>query len=209
MALMCNALADQLEKTSSPSYPLAKKISQGIDRALDQVRKLARGLVPVAVDPEGLQNALANLAEEAAERKEGISCHHECGGDVCTVDGETATQLFLIAREAVTNAIKHGAMDLKDLGVSLTSQRGTITLTVRDDGPGFDVHCADVGGLGLKIMDYRARLIGAHLNVISSEDGGTLVKCTLERSGPDGDVPAHHRDNDGTNTDRGRPSRGP
>ena len=55
--------------------------------------------------------------------------------------------------------------------------RGGGVLTVRDDGCGFEVASRSQSGLGLRIMKYRAKMIGGSLEVESSPDAGTLIRC--------------------------------
>ena len=75
----------------------------------------------------------------------------------------------------MTNAIKHG--HARNIAIGLAVVMGGGVLTVRDDGSGFEVVPKRETGLGLRIMNYRAKMIGGSLSVQSRPNGGTVVKC--------------------------------
>ncbi len=93
-----------------------------------------------------------------------------------SADSSTATHLYRIAQEAITNALKHG--ESEHILIALESDNGQPILQVADDGIGFDA-TEQTEGMGLKTMLYRASLIGASLTVSPVETGGTLVTCRV------------------------------
>jgi signal transduction histidine kinase len=95
---------------------------------------------------------------------------------VAIADNNAALHLYRIAQEAVNNAIKHGKA--QHINVALTRVNGSIRLTVRDDGTGFPKESKS-NGIGLRVMNYRAGMIGASLTIQSSRETGTLVSCQL------------------------------
>jgi two-component system, LuxR family, sensor kinase FixL len=94
-------------------------------------------------------------------------------------DNQTATHLYRIAKEAVTNALKHSGA--KNITISLESDERFVKLHIHDDGGGFPREPLENKGMGLKIMRYRAGLINAGLSVGPAEPGGTLVSCTVNK----------------------------
>jgi len=178
LSLMAQSLADALAEQSSPEVGLAVKIAKGLKRTLGQVRALSRGLIPVEVDAQGLMAALEELTARVREVS-GVTCTLECAEPVPVEDNATATQLYHIAQEAVTNALKHG--QARRIRVSLDTEDRLLTLRVRDDGVGIADWQAETKGVGLRIMHYRAGLINATLNIVPAEGGGTLVTCTLHQ----------------------------
>jgi signal transduction histidine kinase len=86
-----------------------------------------------------------------------------------------ATHLYHIAQEAVNNAIKHGRSGR--ILLSLGREDGAGILTVEDDGVGLATPPARHPGLGLRIMNHRAGMIGGSLEVRSGAVGGTVVRC--------------------------------
>jgi hypothetical protein len=123
--------------------------------------------------------ALEELALTTRQRS-GILCAFKGDREIQLRDNEVTTHLFRIAQEAVHNSVKHGHP--KRISIALTKPRGRITLAIRDDGSGMPVESKDrSGGLGMRIMQYRANAIGAQLSIETTAAGGTLVRCTLKR----------------------------
>jgi len=84
-----------------------------------------------------------------------------------------------IAREAVSNALRHGAANR--IGVSLQTRHGLAEFEVTDDGRGFDAG-ASAPGMGLANFVARARELGAELAVTSEPGRGTRVQLIFNRS---------------------------
>jgi signal transduction histidine kinase len=161
------------------SETLCTKLSE-LNRRL---RKLARGILPVQIEAQGLQTALEELAA-ATDALPEITCRFESPEKVELSDNTVATHLYRIAQEAVTNAIRHSGSP--ELRISLSEEADKLVMEVEDQGGGFDlqeaIHREDAG-LGLRAMEYRASLIGATLNIITKIDDGALVRCTLIKKG--------------------------
>ena len=87
-----------------------------------------------------------------------------------------AIQLYRIAQEALHNAAKHA--NAKHISVSLTTQNGAWMLTVKDDGIGLPSDPQAANGMGLRIMRYRAHMIGGTLSVRNDDGGGVIVSCS-------------------------------
>jgi PAS domain S-box-containing protein len=176
LGLMADSLVAALRDNSPTDVPLAVKIAQALRRTLGQIRALARGLVPVEVDAHGLMAALAELTARV-NRESGVRCTFACADSVPVRDNATATHLYHIAQEAVSNALKHG--EAKHIQVALGLADGLLTLTITDDGVGIRNERRKDEGLGLRIMRYRADLIRATLALSPAAQGGTLVSCIL------------------------------
>jgi two-component system, chemotaxis family, CheB/CheR fusion protein len=170
---------DENEATRVASRQV-RNLADGLQESLRQVRILAQGLVPVEIDAEGLTAALADLASRVDEQS-GLDCSFAAGPSVQIHDNHAANQLYRIAQEAVANAVKHAGG--RTIRISLDEDDRLITLRVVDDGIGIEQHRsqreAAGGGIGLRIMHYRAALIGAQLTVASEAVGGTAVTCVL------------------------------
>lgn len=154
---------------------IVSRLESGVERAKHQLSVLSKGLFPVDVDADGLQVALEDLAEDTS-RNLGVSCSIECHGRFPLHDHFVATQLYLLAREAVHNAVKHaGASHI----VIEIEDHGGFRLSVCDDGRGISPVTQASSGMGMDIMRHRASLIGGSLQVRPDSDGGTIVSCTL------------------------------
>lgn len=144
--------------------------------ALEEVRALARGLSPVELDPEGLPEALSDLAERIAQTS-GLECHYLGLRKVQAEDDILAVHLYRIAQEAVHNAVRHAMPGKIEIRLSQTSEG--IVLTVLDDGKGIDLSQDSSKRLGLRLMRYRAGLIGGRLTLGPADGGGTRVSVEV------------------------------
>jgi signal transduction histidine kinase len=89
---------------------------------------------------------------------------------------EVATQLFRIAQEGITNALKHAAP--AEIRIGLHSVNGSLALEVEDDGEGIAQRPSGQG-LGLRVMRHRAQLLGGTLDLAPAPAGGTLLRCLV------------------------------
>ena len=174
VAFMGKVLEDKLAETSAADAAEAAKIVSLVNESIRMTRELARGLLPVVAGSGGLMSALEHWAAEVSELFH-VACHFECPDPVLVCDEGLADHLYRLTQEAVTNAIKHGRA--KNIVIGLRTMKGGGTLTVRDDGCGFETVCSNHPGLGLRIMNYRAKIIGGSLDVQSSPNEGTVVSC--------------------------------
>ncbi|MGA7686397.1 MAG: PAS domain S-box protein [Terriglobales bacterium] len=152
----------------------AAKIVSLVNEAIYKTRELARGLLPVVSDAQGLMSALQQWAGEV-EDLFGVSCRFQCFTPVLIHDDTVATHLYYVAREAVNNAIKHG--HARQIVIRLAADEHQGALTIQDDGSGIGNHVPGNKGMGLQLMNYRARMVGGSLDVRQVPTGGTLVTC--------------------------------
>jgi signal transduction histidine kinase len=178
LGLMARSLGTRLPDDSAEKA-VALRIISGIEATHRTIRELSRGLIPVHIETRGLIAALEDLATRMTTQS-GVAVTTQVSERVKSPNHETSTQLFHIAQEAVTNAIRHGKP--RTIRVSLLPEAEGLRLCIRDDGTGIASQSDPSNGLGLRIMHYRAGLIGAQLEVGSSESGGTAVTCTLPGS---------------------------
>jgi signal transduction histidine kinase/chemotaxis methyl-accepting protein methylase len=178
LSLMAQSLLEVLPQRGSPEAKIAARVADGLKRTVKRVRILSRGLVPVEVGAAGLMAALSDLAARACELQD-VQCTFDCAVPALVEDNITATHLYHIAQEAVTNALKHG--QVRHIQIGLQCDEHALTLTVADDGIGLPEVPQHSGGLGLRIMRYRAGLINAVLEIGRADGRGTLVRCTLHK----------------------------
>ncbi len=166
-------------KLKSKSYQEAEEaeeITNQLYTAIDHTRKLARSLCPVDVDRGGLRAALETLTA-AIQTESGITCLLNWDDNVTVEQDLEASTLYYVITESVENAIRHG--NVKNIVISLSSEEKVINLNVIDDGKGtFDSPLFSDGPI-LRMMKYRAWIIGAMLSVKRNEAGGTIVTCAL------------------------------
>jgi PAS domain S-box-containing protein len=181
LSILAGDLAETIGPDSASGSKLVERMVQGLRRSQQELRAVLRGLLPVAVEAEGLMAALSDLAHRI-QQEEKAACQFVCPVPVAVVDNFTATHLYLIAQEAVHNAVKHAQP--RNVCISLEA-KGSLLLSVRDDGTGMPAkRNENHGGLGLRIMRNRAAIIGATLTVQPAGQAGTLLTCALNRKNP-------------------------
>ena len=180
IAYRVDILGDQLQEQGAAEAVEAEKIAALINEATVQARGVARGLFPVRLEEAGLVASLEELAASSVSRF-GMDCAFECELAPDAMDNESALHLYYIAQEAVLNAFKHGRARRVDL--SLKPEGPRFRLAVRDNGAGFRPGNTSVTGMGIRIMQYRAKVIGATLDVSSGPGTGTLVTCVFFPAG--------------------------
>lgn len=173
--VMTKVLRDKLTPISDENAHYAGEINHLVREAIDKTRRLARGLCPVDLTSLGLEASLENLATSTSSIFN-ITCLFRCPRHIPIHDNTLATHLYYIAKESVHNAIEHGKSS--KIIMELLNNSGSVSLSILDNGRGIkDITKAT--GIGLRIMHYRARMIGAVLHIESESNGGTLVTCTF------------------------------
>jgi PAS domain S-box-containing protein len=171
---LAEALAKGLTAREAPEAPEAARISAMLGEATSQTRALARGLCPVEMKAEGLMAALEGLATRVASVY-GIRCRFQCDAPVLVRDAVVAQNLFLIAQEAVNNAVKHARA--RQVVIRLSAAPSMLSLMVRDNGVGLPSAPDRRPGMGLRVMRHRAATIGARLDIRAIPSGGVMVVC--------------------------------
>jgi signal transduction histidine kinase len=173
-AIASHVLAEKLIAAGSPEARDLQRIVDHIETAIGMARGMAKGLHPVERDATGLMQALDEFTAATSEMF-GISCRFECDSPVLVHDPGVATNLYRIAQESVSNAVKHGRA--KEIVVSLENAEPGLKLTIADDGGGFPDPLPVNQGMGLRIMANRAGMIGARFSCGKSSYGGAEINC--------------------------------
>jgi len=173
--LLLTALREKLALSGSPHSDDADSAVDLVSRAITQTSELAHGLSPIPKRGR-LSDALRQLGQQS-EGLFGVRCDVSClcAGLPPTLSETTATHLYRITQEAITNAVKHGKAT--QIEINCSTMQGRIELTIADNGIGIPADATERGGLGLHIMSYRARAVGGDLSVVPRAGGGTLVRC--------------------------------
>jgi PAS domain S-box-containing protein len=172
IAIKSKGLELRLKGKSLEESADAAEICTFANKLITQTRHLAKMLHPVDLEGGGLTSALRALASNTKSLLK-VSCRFTCKSPLSIADPALAKNLYRIAQEAVTNAVKHGKA--KNITIELSSG----VLTVKSDGRAFPKTISRKGGLGLKIMQYRAAMIGGSFDVRRGQRGGTIVTCTF------------------------------
>jgi signal transduction histidine kinase len=176
---LISSLEGKLRRKHSLDTAAVSRLTKQLDRAIEDVRGVSRGLHPVAQEPDGLMTAIAELIASVRQTYK-ISCRFECTAAVPVNDHEAATALYRIIQEAVNNVVRHASA--KHLWINLLRDDSGVRLTVRDDGCGLPGDAGKRNGLGIRIMHYRASVLGATLRIGTAPGGGTLLECSWNPS---------------------------
>lgn len=180
---MCQTLEQTLSAKGFEEAGAVDEIGRLIRSAIAHTRRLARGMSPVILDPGGLIPALGELAEMTAKQYQ-IKCEFSCPRTFPIDDEAAAGHLYRIAQEAIQNAMKHGKATKIDIGLTKTPER--IALSIRDNGKGVPKKLPKHRGMGLRVMGYRAGLIGGSLAIQRPATGGTTILCTVHQQSRSG-----------------------
>ncbi|KIO48140.1 sensor histidine kinase [Nitrosospira sp. NpAV] len=176
--------AKALEKKISASAcgdaaTVAASIATQAQVAVMQCKQIAQGLLPFELETNGLTAALRAFASRIAITYK-ITCDFVYENEILIKDKESALNLYRIAQEATNNAIRHGGA--QHVTISLATEGEMLHLSIRDNGSGFagtDIKHEVTPGMGIKIMQYRARQLGATLEFLSRAEGGVEVRLEM------------------------------
>ncbi len=174
--LECTAIGNTLASHGSAETVAVRHLGGVLEDCIGSAYDAAKGLCPVELDPESLVPALQRLGKKLPDG--GISCEVRQKGETPGLSPQAVHHLYRIAREAVTNAVKHARC--RRIEVELHTTAETCTLRVVDDGQGQrpgEGHRS--GGMGTQIMNYRAKAMGGNLRVDHPDTGGTIVMCQV------------------------------
>jgi len=172
------ALEKNLRAHSAPEADAAAKIATTLDQSLALTRSLAHGLQPVMPEAGGLMAALRELATRSSELFK-VRCRFASRIPVPVHDPATATHLYRIAQEAVSNAARHG--HARHISILLSATGDDLLLSVSDDGEGIAKSTRGNGGMGIRTMHYRAESLGGSLSFHPRPRGGTNVICAIPK----------------------------
>ena len=128
------------------------------------------------MESSGVAAALQRLASET-ENLFDVVCRFDCPELELQVEPQIGAALYRLAQEAIHNAIVHG--EARRIEVTLAVEGSRLCLSIRDQGAGFEVEKAVRTGMGLRVMDYRARSIGGVLRITSRPGEGAEVLCSV------------------------------
>lgn len=167
---------DGLARTAPPEIqPTVSQVQEAARASAEEVRDIARGLRPQALEEFGLRSALITLATGFAERS-GLAVRHEFAAELPGLPPEQDLAIYRVAQEGLTNVARHA--DATGVLLALEAGNGHVVLRVRDDGRGIDdVAAHNAGGLGG--MRERAMLIGGRLVVERLRPYGTEIRLEV------------------------------
>jgi signal transduction histidine kinase len=175
-ALAGKVLAKKLANKSAVEPAMADHVVAMVEEAVELTRNLACTLHPIQFGADSLVDALQKLSANLSKAFN-ISCRLQHSGTVVLNDPKAGIHLYRIAQEAATNAIRHGGA--RNIVISLDASSKSVMLSVSDDGAGLTADAWTKKGMGLRIMEYRASMIGATFDIQNLPSGGTRAVCVL------------------------------
>jgi len=176
IALMTKGLELRLAKRNAPEAEEAERIHELVQETMSHTSHLARDLATLDWKEHDLPSALKDLAIKA-QKLFNVTCGFKAEGKIPAIDPHMRSHLYKIAQESLTNAIKHGKA--KRVGISLSNGNKHIVLTIQNDGKPFPDLKGHPTGMGVRIMNYRASVIGGALEIKGTGQRGTRVTCSV------------------------------
>jgi len=185
-ALLADGVARRLEAAGGDDAESVRHITDRVRDALSKIRCIVEGLIPVKPSEGGLNDALERLIDTTRRWSD---TRIIVRGEAPDLPAAESRELFLIASEAVRNAVTHADASAVEIAwrTDHTGEREHVTLEIRDDGRGMPNAPGHNAGRGISIMRYRASLIDGIMEVISPETGGTVIRCRVPIPSPRGE----------------------
>jgi PAS domain S-box-containing protein len=179
VALMLRGLAGRVQQCCPDAMDSVNEIVGLVNRSIKNARSLAHGLLPVRTETGGLVFALRELASRSRDLY-GLEVNFRAEvWPELTLDETDASHLYRVAQEALTNSARHGHATRVEIFLFVTGN--TFLLCIADNGEGFHPPPSPYSGMGLKIMKYRAGMIGARFEIAPNEPCGTVVRIAGEQ----------------------------
>jgi signal transduction histidine kinase len=169
---------NKLEVSNDPSER-SRYVQDGkalVYRTVTAARDLAMGLRPSILDDLGLVAALEWQAREFKRRSD-VLVNLNLGGNLSELPEGHSTCLYRIVQEALTNCGRHA--EAKHVELTVHGDKDRISLTVWDDGKGFDSNESTRRGLGLVGIEERVRELGGNVKILSQLGKGTLLEVEI------------------------------
>ena len=176
IALMLQTAAVSPDSNADRQRLRLQSVVAHVNHAIGTARDLARGYSPLHVVRGSLATALHRLAHECNPSMP-ISLALDPALDEQIIGEIAADHLYRIAHEAVTNAHRHSEANQIVIGLRMKDE--DILLSVADDGKGIEGAWSDYSGLGLRLMSYRAALLGGTLRNTAAAGHGACIEVTV------------------------------
>jgi PAS domain S-box-containing protein len=179
LSLLLKVVEGQLAREAPQFKADVTRLNDLLAQAISSTRSLARGLAPVDLDHGGLAEALGHLVSRCKHLYHIECAYLETGSKLPPLSEGAATHLYRVAQEALSNAARYA--NAKRITVELRVSARKLHLSIADDGIGLAAGLArGQPGLGLKIMEYRARTLGGSIEFDQSSPGTRVaLSCSL------------------------------
>jgi signal transduction histidine kinase len=172
IGLGLQAARNTIERDPAGTAALLERLAVELDARVEEVRGLARGLLPPALEELGLAPALVELAER--QQATGLEVEVEVA-EVGAVAPEVGSAVYAIVAEAVRNVQRHSSA--RSCTIRASVDDGTLVVEVVDDGAGIDP--AAPVGVGTRSMQERAEGLGGEVAIGPADPRGTAVRVRV------------------------------
>jgi signal transduction histidine kinase len=165
-------------KDPEPLRDGIRRVSDGLAAVSDDVRQMAYRFHPSILDDLGLLKAVRRLVNEFSDRT-GIQCSYVYKDPVGILPPDVTICIYRVVQECLSNISRHA--QASQVEVELMCEDDVVSLSVRDDGVGFDTSHGDQmsGHLGLLSMKERVRMAKGTLDVESAPLHGTQIRVDI------------------------------
>lgn len=175
VSYLMRSIEQTLEREPSSQLHQLRQLRDVIEKAIHKARGLARGFSPIEMSQGGLAVALYRLRLDVAtiyQLDMSIDFHSSI-----QLNEASSVGVYAIVHEAVLNAAKHA--NCGEIVVSLSTRNDELEVCIEDDGSGI---VEDTGnhGMGIRLMQHRAAVLGGHLRIDSEAGSGTRVSCRFD-----------------------------
>jgi signal transduction histidine kinase len=169
-----------LPKLIEQNAPEAISLAQNVAHLSEQVNLDLRALLMSLRPPNTIQRSLSDVIETVCQQFQ--ETHHIPTTCTLVLQGKYIPSgvqdvLYRITQEALHNIHKHA--HAKSVVVSILEGKNHLTMSITDDGVGFDITDPATGHLGLMNMRERARAVGGQMMIESDSGHGTTIKVTV------------------------------
>lgn len=153
-----------------------------IESAVQEIRNISHNLAPEFVLTEGFTYAIQEFCQRICRPGLQLECY--IIGALPKLDKKTELLLYRVVQESVANMVKHA--DATEGIVQVVGEGNRLTITVEDNGKGFDPKQLTVEGIGLKNLSSRVKLVGGAYEIRSAPGKGTSVYIEIgsDKSNP-------------------------
>jgi signal transduction histidine kinase len=174
LSFMLHRVGEGVARTDADLAAEVDGLNTEIAAVTERVRTLARGLFPAGLDHAGLRDALQDCADHARQRF-AVGVDLELPRRLPPHSPDQVLQVYRIVQEAVSNAVRHGGA--RRLRMAVSTHDRAVDVQIDDDGRGFAARNGEPqSGIGLHVMEYRARVLGGTLHLGNHPPHGASVR---------------------------------
>ncbi|MCD6013059.1 MAG: degS 1 [Flavipsychrobacter sp.] len=159
---------NSIDKTTNPD---AERVLRLVTNSYDELRAISHQMMPKALAKSGLESAVQELVSGIEPDR--MTVTFECSGLGSRLDEEIESVLYRVIQESINNVIKHA--EAKHVDIQIHKDEDGISVTIEDDGKGFDPKTLKKAGIGLKNIYSRVQLQNGTVDIDSQPGKGTLV----------------------------------